>query len=29
MSGIERRGIWAVPEHFTVLALMGGANLDF
>jgi hypothetical protein len=29
MSGIERRGVWSVPEHLIVLALMGGANLDF
>jgi hypothetical protein len=29
MSGIERRGTWSVPEHFIVLALMGGADLDF
>jgi len=28
MSGIERRGEWVVPRHFTVLAVMGGAELD-
>ena len=28
MSGLERRGHWVVPAHMTVLALMGGANLD-
>jgi hypothetical protein len=28
MSGIDRRGHWIVPERTTVLALMGGANLD-
>ena len=28
MSGVERRGIWVVPEHFNVFCLMGGADLD-
>lgn len=28
MSGVERRGIWVVPEHFSVFCLMGGADLD-
>jgi hypothetical protein len=28
MSGLDRRGVWIVPEHMTVVALMGGANLD-
>jgi uncharacterized membrane protein len=28
MGGIERRGDWIVPAHFTVLAVMGGAELD-
>jgi hypothetical protein len=28
MSGVNRRGHWIVPERTTVLALMGGANLD-
>lgn len=28
MSGLDRRGDWTVPESLTVLALMGGANLD-
>jgi len=28
MSGVERRGAWVVPRHFSVLAIMGGANLD-
>jgi uncharacterized membrane protein len=28
MGGLERRGDWVVPRHMTVLALMGGANLD-
>jgi len=29
MGGLERRGIWTVPQAMTVFALMGGANLDF
>jgi hypothetical protein len=28
MGGVERRGDWIVPAHFTVLAVMGGAQLD-
>lgn len=28
MSGLERKGTWIVPEHLTVLAIMGGAELD-
>ena len=28
MSGFDRRGVWVVPENMTVLALMGGAELD-
>jgi len=28
MSGVERRGIWVVPEHFSVFCMMGGAELD-
>jgi hypothetical protein len=28
MGGVERRGIWVVPEHFRVFCLMGGAELD-
>ena len=28
MSGFDRRGVWVVPEQMTVLALMGGAELD-
>jgi uncharacterized membrane protein len=28
MGGVERRGIWTVPEHFSVFCLMGGAELD-
>jgi hypothetical protein len=28
LSGLERRGVWVVPEHLAVFAMMGGANLD-
>ena len=28
MGGVERRGIWVVPEHFSVFCFMGGAELD-
>jgi uncharacterized membrane protein len=28
MGGVERRGIWVVPESFTVFCLMGSAELD-
>jgi len=28
MGGVERRGVWVVPEHFSVFCLMGGAELD-
>ena len=28
LSGLDRRGVWIVPEQMTVVALMGGANLD-
>jgi hypothetical protein len=28
MGGVERRGRWVVPEHFTVFCMMGGAELD-
>jgi hypothetical protein len=28
MSGYERRGDWLVPHELTVMAIMGGANLD-
>lgn len=28
MGGFERRGMWIVPAEMTVVALMGGADLD-
>lgn len=28
MSGLDRRGAWIVPRQMTVLAMMGGADLD-
>src|SRR3954463_7234885 len=28
MGGVERRGVWVVPETFSVFCLMGGAELD-
>ncbi|MEJ7832428.1 MAG: DUF1707 domain-containing protein [Nocardioides sp.] len=28
MSSLDRSGVWRVPQQLTVLALMGGANLD-
>jgi len=28
MSGVSRKGVWVVPEHFNLFALMGGAELD-
>jgi hypothetical protein len=28
MSGFERKGVWVVPQHLTVTAFMGGADLD-
>jgi uncharacterized membrane protein len=28
MGGLERRGDWVVPQRMTVVAIMGGANLD-
>jgi hypothetical protein len=28
MSGVTRKGVWVVPEHFNLFALMGGAELD-
>lgn len=28
LSGFERKGVWTVPEELTVVAVMGGADLD-
>lgn len=28
MSGFDRRGVWVVPEHLSVLCWWGGAELD-
>lgn len=28
LSGLSRKGVWVVPQQMTVLALMGGAELD-
>jgi hypothetical protein len=28
MGGLSRTGDWVVPEHFSVFAMMGGAELD-
>jgi hypothetical protein len=28
LSGLERTGVWVVPQHLTILAFMGGADLD-
>lgn len=28
MSGLNRKGVWVVPEQFTLFAMMGGAELD-
>ena len=28
MGGLERKGVWTVPEHLTVTCFMGGADLD-
>lgn len=29
MGGVERKGMWTPPKQLTVLAVMGGAELDF
>lgn len=29
MGGAERKGVWTPPRHLNVLALMGGAGVDF
>ena len=28
LSGVERKGVWVVPQHLTVTCFMGGADLD-
>jgi hypothetical protein len=28
LSGVERKGVWVVPQHLTVNCFMGGADLD-
>jgi len=28
LSGLERKGVWVVPQHLTVTCFMGGADLD-
>src|SRR4029077_7014935 len=28
MSGFDRKGVWVVPQHLTVMAFMGGSSLD-
>jgi len=28
LSGFDRKGVWTVPGHLTVVAVMGGADLD-
>jgi Domain of unknown function (DUF1707) len=28
LSGVERTGVWVVPQHLTVSCFMGGADLD-
>lgn len=28
MGGVDKRGVWVVPKSYTVMCLMGGANLD-
>jgi hypothetical protein len=28
LGGLERKGVWVVPQHLTVNAFMGGADLD-
>jgi len=28
LSGLSRKGVWVVPQHMSILALMGGAELD-
>jgi hypothetical protein len=28
LGGLERRGVWTVPQHLSLFAVMGGADLD-
>src|SRR5580765_2441656 len=28
LGGVERKGVWVVPQHLHVVAFMGGADLD-
>jgi hypothetical protein len=28
LSGLERKGVWIVPQHLTITCFMGGADLD-
>jgi hypothetical protein len=28
MGGVERKGVWVVPQHLTINCFMGGADLD-
>jgi len=28
LSGLDRKGAWVVPQHLSVFAMMGGADLD-
>jgi hypothetical protein len=28
LGGVERKGVWTVPEHMTITCFMGGADLD-
>ncbi len=28
LGGVDRRGVWVVPQRLTVVAFLGGANLD-
>ena len=28
LSGLSRKGVWVVPQHLSILCMMGGAELD-
>jgi hypothetical protein len=28
LSGLSRKGVWVVPQHMSILCMMGGAELD-